>query len=205
MSGLFLANCLLISCALYLAGRCYKLGERYDHTASMVISLSAAFIACAGVGNILLQAADQDTQTLKRMLDNLAFYAGIPLIASALVDISWKFAWSRAAWGRWLLALFALFELCRRSEVGTEYSQLMALLCVIAISISALRFASHAAKISGLLAAMSLAITLLVFSPSGLLIEHIVDSHFALGLSFFLLLISSLIAKQIVKQQHADT
>lgn len=195
MSSLFLTNCLLIICALCLAGRSYKQGESSDHTSSMVISLSAAFIACAGAGNILLQDPDQDTQTLKRILDNLAYYAAIPLIASAMVDSAWKYEWSRAAWGRWLLALFALFELCRRSEVGIEYSQIMAALSAGAILISALRLQALACKVAGTLAAATLAISLLVYSPTGLIPDQQDAGFFATGLSIFLILIGATIPK----------
>ncbi|PIE20842.1 MAG: hypothetical protein CSA61_00270 [Neptuniibacter caesariensis] len=189
MNAEILANGLLILCALFLAGRCYKLGEAHDHTPSMVVSLSAIFIACSAAGNSLLQDTNQDTETLKRMLDNLAFFAAIPLIASAMVDNAWQFNWSKAAWGRWLLALFALFELCRRSEIGTEYSQIMSVLCALAIMVSAARLTCIISKLATCLAAMTFAASLLIFSPTSLITEQSNPALFALGLSISLLLI----------------
>ncbi len=97
-----------------------------------VISLACTFIALAALASITLTGSDQDSLTLNRMLSNLAIYAGLPLISSALLALARGWEWSRAAWGRWLLALFAMFELCRRSGIGEDYSEGL----MIAISLS---------------------------------------------------------------------
>lgn len=135
----------------------------------MVISLAAAFIASSAAANLLLQQPGQDIQTLRRILDNLAYFAALPLIASALLAYAWQQDWSKAGWGRWLLALFALFELCRRSGIGAGYSQILALLCVTITLISLCKFRSGQTRLFGTLSLLCLAPALLLFSPASLL------------------------------------
>lgn len=190
------SNLFLLVCALLLAGRSYQAGEKYAHTASMVISLSAAFIACSTAGNLLLQTADQDLQTLKRILNNLAYYAAIPLIASAMLDFAWKFEWSKAAWGRWLLALFALFELCRRSEIGATYSQVMALISVAVLLISMLRFSRLSVRVLGGISAAFLAAALVLYGPYALTPQLTNPAAYALTLGLFLVLLSLALGQQ---------
>lgn len=180
---------ILLCCALLLAGRSYRLGETLQHTAAMVISLAAAFIACAAAVNLLITDSNQDTDTLKRILNNLAFYAAIPLISSALLDIGWKCDWSKAAWGRWLLVLFALFELCRRSEIGVLYSQVMAGLCVMTLLICMIRFAGVTSRLAILGSALFLGAGALIFSPVSLMSEHSSHLLYNLCLSAYLLLL----------------
>ncbi|WP_415886816.1 hypothetical protein ACMXYO_02195 [Neptuniibacter sp. QD37_6] len=185
-------NALLIASALFLAGRSYRVGEKHDHTASMVISLSAAFIACSGTGALLLQGTDQDSVTFRRLLDNLAYFAAIPLIASAMFDCAWKKEWSRAAWGRWLLVLFALFELCRRSEVGITYSQALAGLSALALLISCLRMQPLITKAAGTASAIAIAVSTLVYSQASLM-PHLADPalyHSVLAVALILLSIA---------------
>lgn len=181
---------IILASSLFLAGNSYRLSEKLNNTALMVISLAAAFISCSAAAALLLSSADQDSITFRRMLDNLALYASIPLIASALLDLAHKFDWSKAAWGRWLLVLFALFELCRRSEVGTEYSQLMSLLCAAVVIYSAIRFRSAAMGIIGSSAGIILGTSLLIFSDISLLPGASNDLFYSLGLSLFLILIA---------------
>lgn len=168
---LLISQAILLLCALLLAGRSYKIGETLNLTSAMVVSLAAAFIAAATCSELLLQGSDQDTLTLQRMLNNLAFYAGIPLISSALIDYSWKFDWSRAAWGRWLLVLFALFELLRRAELGELYSQILAISCLLALLASALKLNSIREKIWVLTGSGFTGLSLLLFSDTSLLVE----------------------------------
>lgn len=186
------ANAFLIASALLLAGRSYKIGERHEHTASMVISLSAIFIASSAAGHIFLQQSDQDAQTLKRLLDNLAYFAAIPLIASAMFDYAWQKEWSRAAWGRWLLVLFALFELLRRSEVGLEYGQIAVGLSAAILLISCLRMPALLTKAAGALSALTLALATLVFSPLTLMPQMAdpIAFHTALAVALLLLCVA---------------
>lgn len=179
MSILFIAsNITLLVCALLLAGRSYQVFEQHAHKASMVVSLSATFIACSTLGTLLIHQQTPDLITLKRILANLSFYAGIPLLASAFVDIAWKHDWSKPTWGRWLLVLFALFELTRRAEFGAQYSQIMAALSVAALLISFIKKANSAAIIPGVLASSFMAASLLIFSPTSI-IPTLESSHYA--------------------------
>ncbi|MEH6577439.1 MAG: hypothetical protein V7731_10240 [Amphritea sp.] len=181
---------LLIS-ALATAGWSYRGAAQLSgdkQTTLQVLSLCSSFIALAALADLLLSGLlltsnGSDLTTLQRMLGNLAYYAAIPLIASTAVATGRKQHWSRPAWGRWLIALFALFELLRRMEYGAEYSQVMASLCVLAIALSVLRFSSAAAKSLGLIAASGFAIALLLFGHGSLLPELTNSSYYALALA----------------------
>ena len=190
MSTLFIfSNLFLLVCALLLAGRSYKISEQKEHRACMVISLASAFIACSAVSSLLIQQPDQDMQTLKRMLQNLAFFAGIPFIASAFIDIAWGFNWSKPAWGRWLLALFALFEVTRRADFGAQYSQIMVALSAAALLISFLKSSSPLVKALGIPASILFTLSLLVFSQ-GSITPHLLNAEYSqlsLGASLLLL------------------
>lgn len=181
-----LTTSIILICALLLAGRSYRVAEKTQHTASMVISLSAAFIASSSAANLLFTGSDLDSQTLVRMLDNLAYYVAIPFIASALLDSAHRFEWSKAAWGRWLLALFALFELCRRMSYGSEYSQFMAIICVAVMAYSAARLIG-AARFSTLLSTALLALSLLLFGEHSLVPAYSNTLAYALSFSGALL------------------
>ena len=197
-----LALVLLLACSLYLSAQAYKHSEANHYTPSMVISLSAVFIAGSALGNLILSDANQDTETLKRLLNNLALFAGIPLIASALIDQAFNFQWGKAAWGRWLLALFALFELMRRTNLGVEYTQFMSVACAVAIAVFAYRaytvqtFA-HLRRKYAVFALIYMAcstLSLLVFGPFGLIsnltsatLQHFSLSAALIGLSFIYL------------------
>jgi hypothetical protein len=73
--------------------------------------------------------------------------------------------WSRAGWGRWLLALFALFELCRRMQLGDAYTLLMGALIGLILIGASLRLNGMSARLasacSGLLLAASVCTPLL--------------------------------------------
>ncbi|MAY43594.1 MULTISPECIES: hypothetical protein [unclassified Neptuniibacter] len=196
MSILFIAsNTILLVCALLLAGRSYQVFEKHVHKASMVISLSATFIACSTLGTLLIHQQTSDLITLKRILDNLAFYAGIPLLASAFVDMAWKHDWSKPTWGRWLLVLFALFELARRAEFGAQYSQIMATLSILALLISFIKKANSTAILLGTLASTFLAASLLIFSPTSI-IPALENSHYAaLSLAAALIFLTKILPK----------
>lgn len=181
-----LTTSIILICALLLAGCSYRVAEKTQHTATMVISLSAAFISSSAAANLLFTGADQDSETLIRILDNLAYYAAIPFIASALLDTAHRFEWSKAAWGRWLLALFALFELCRRMSYGNEYSQFMAITCVAVMAYSAVKLIGPARLIT-LLSTALLALSLLLFGKHSLLPAYSNTLAYALTFSGALL------------------
>lgn len=198
------SHSLILVCALFLAGRSYRLSEKHNSTALMVISLAAAFISCAVAGDLLLSGNDQDSLTLKRLLDNLALFAAVPLIASALLDLSFKYNWSKAAWGRWLLALFALFELCRRSGIGTEYTQIMSALCAITIIFSALKLYPINVRVTGISSGIFLFLSLLVFGSATLLPEQQNTLYYSVTLAASLGFISQILPKIIEKNTETS-
>ena len=123
--------------------------------------LALVFIAAAALGRLTLNAASQDTETLRRMLDNLALYAALPLLATAVLGQALNWHWSRAGWGRWLLGLFALFELCRRMELGELYTLCLGAAIGLALLLAAVRLCEGwaprlAAAASGLLLAAAI-------------------------------------------------
>ncbi|MFW1677215.1 hypothetical protein ACFVYJ_05470 [Pontibacter sp. JAM-7] len=189
MLTLFADSCLLV-CALLLAGQSYRNGEQRAHTASFVISLAAAFIAIASLGTLVVEARNQDLQTLQRILDNLAFYAALPLLGTALLSQAWQLDWSRAGWGRWLLALFALFELMRRSELGNLYSQIVTAATLGLIIVSLIRLQQPMQRYIGLLALVPLTPALLIFSQGSLMPEYYSTRDYAFSLALGLLMLA---------------
>lgn len=198
------SHSLILVCALFLAGRSYRLSEKHNNTALMVISLAAAFVSCAAAGDLLLFGNDQDSLTLKRLLDNLALFAAVPLIASALLDLSFKYNWSKAGWGRWLLALFALFELCRRSEIGTEYTQIMSVLCAVVIIFSSLRLYPINVRLSGTASGVLLFLSLLVFGSATLIPEQQNTLFYSITFAVSLGLISQILPTIIEKNTETS-
>src|SRR5690554_3128853 len=120
-----LGNSLLLLAALSGAVLLFRRSEQLQEAPRsqlQVSSLSLIFVALAAMGQLLLTPTSQDIATLQRLLDNLALYAGLPLLATAALALAMGWYWSKAGWGRWLLALFALFELCRRMGLGEDYT-----------------------------------------------------------------------------------
>ncbi|MGB0733012.1 MAG: hypothetical protein ACPGPF_04580 [Pontibacterium sp.] len=135
----FITGGLLVAGALFLAALFLR-GAELPACSDTVFGLSLIFIAIAQLGEWLLSGSlDQDISTLNRMLQNLALFTGIPLISSTVFVAA--FAWNpdKPAWGRWLLALLALFEVTRRAEAGTEYQAIMIALCALALLLPALK------------------------------------------------------------------
>lgn len=161
-----------------------------QQTHMMVISLSCTFVALASLAALTLTGTDQDTQTLNRMLSNLAIFAGLPLIASALVALAKGWEWSRAAWGRWLLVLFAMFELCRRSGVGETYSE--GLMVVISASwlFAAMLLGQGLSRLLAIASALLAAVSLVLFSPFSLF-DASSDALYALTLAAALALLGN--------------
>lgn len=196
MSQLIIGNIVLLICALYLAGRSYRVGSE-QYTSGFTISLSAAFLAASAVASILLTgSSDQDQQTMLRMLNNLGYYAAIPLIASAMVADAIGQNWSKPAWGRWLLVLLALFELTRRAQYGLEYSQIMAVLVAASMLFAAIRFSNGLARLGSFFAAAAIAAAALLFSPVTLMPEYQNALLYPLALGLMLLASSQVLPKQ---------
>ncbi len=104
-----------------------------------VLALSSLFIALSAASQLLIGMQSEDLFTLRQMLENLAYFAGIPLIATAAVALSLEQTWSKPAWGRWLIGLFAFFELLRQMQYGAQYAQLIAAATAVALIYAAIR------------------------------------------------------------------
>lgn len=118
-----------------------------------VSSLSLVFIALAAMGQLLLTPDNQDVATLQRLLGNLALYAGLPLLVTAVLALSMGWFWSKAGWGRWLLALFALFELLRRMGLGESYTLWLSVALAAALLVAAFKLPVLTGRIALALAA----------------------------------------------------
>lgn len=159
---------LLLITALSSAVIIFRRAEATDPERRLLFqisSLSLLFIAVAALGRLALFSSNQDIATLQRMLENLALYAALPLLASVMLAQAWNRHWSRAGWGRWLLGLFALFELCRRMNIGEQYTLVMGATIGLVLLLAALRlhgmYARLASAASGLLIALSICYPLL--------------------------------------------
>ncbi|WP_151705687.1 hypothetical protein [Nitrincola alkalilacustris] len=143
--------------------------ESEAHHLVRVFAVSSLFLAADAMGNMLLSSEGTDQATLRLMLNNLALYAALPLIATTLLAMAKGWHWSMAGWGRWLLGLIAFFELTRRMEYGNYYTQLMLLLVVAAIGFGSLLAPQLKAKAAGSSAALLLLLLALFASPAPLL------------------------------------
>ncbi|BBB27658.1 hypothetical protein [Amphritea japonica] len=132
-------------------------------------ALSALFIALSALAELLLNQASSDIETLQRMFANLAYYAALPLLASAMLVSTRNQHWQRAAWGRWLIGLFALFELLRRMEQGELYTQIIAVAVSATMLLAALMTKEKALQKANLLAGINMSITLLIAGPGALM------------------------------------
>jgi len=201
---LILVNLALMVAATGSAAVLYKSHQHLppeNQAAGFMSSMAMAFIAAAALGQVTLDSNHQDFGTLKRMLDNLAYYASLPLLATAAFALGWQKAWSKAAWGRWLLVLFALFELFRRSGVGTEYSQFM-VTAVCAVTLAGfLRCPEKLTRLMGIIAAVVLIMALMVTGPTGLVQGLQDDTSYRALLAGALLLLANGLSRWIKKGQ----
>ncbi|MCP8689700.1 hypothetical protein [Marinobacterium sedimentorum] len=188
MSSLF-ANLALLLGGFAVAALLYRqsqsLAQRSLH---YMFALGALSLALAALGRLVLTRSGSEQQTLQLMLDNLAYYAGLPMIASVAIAHGWNKQWSRAAWGRWLLGLFALFELVRRSDTGVLYSQGLALLTCLALLAGVLKGYQGATRLFGLAGTLLLSIGLLAFGPAPLAAGFQQDALYRLALAGFIIL-----------------
>jgi len=159
---------MLLAAALFSAVLMFRQTQDIATEQSLLLkvsSLALLFVAVAALGRLTLTGSGQDIETLQRMLDNLALYAALPLLATVMLGQVMQWHWSRAGWGRWLLALFALFELCRRMQLGDAYTLLMGALIGLILIGASLRLSGMLARLaaacSGLLLAASVCTPLL--------------------------------------------
>jgi hypothetical protein len=188
MSSLF-ANFALLLSGVTVAALLYRQAQPLpQRSLHYMFALGALSLALAALGRLVLTRTGSEQQTLQLMLDNLAYYAGLPMIASVAIAHGWNRQWSRAAWGRWLLGLFALFELVRRSDTGVLYSQGLALLTCLALLAGVLKGYRGATRLFGLAGTLLLAIGLLAFGPAPLTTGFQQDALYRLALAGFVIL-----------------
>ena len=126
-----------------------------------VTRLSLLSMIIALIGSFTLTSDSMDSSTLLRMLNNLALYAGAPMMASALLARAVQRSFNMQTWGRYLLALIALFELCRRMDAGTGYSAVLAAALVVTLGAAALFSTIKSQRFSFLSAAILLAVAVI--------------------------------------------
>lgn len=98
--------------------------ETLDTSSEVRIArLALISIVLAILGEFLLTSDSMDSTTLSRMLNNLAVFAGLPMLVSAVLSRAAARPFTMPIWGRWFLAIIALFELFRRMDAGLAYTQ----------------------------------------------------------------------------------
>jgi len=161
-----------------------------DHNATLalLLAMSAVFIAASALGALALNSSSQDSATLLRLLDNLRFFIAIPLISSLLLCSSFKLFFTRAGWGRWVLALCALFELTRRMEVGGHYAAVLTYLCTISLFIAFIKLPLPWVKKAGTVATIFYGLSLCILGDASLLplYQNIPASNITLAMALVL-------------------
>ncbi len=199
-----LANSLLLLAALAGAVLLFRRSEALaeaPRSQLQVGSLSLVFVALSAMGQLLLTPTSQDIATLQRLLDNLAVYAGLPLLATATLALAMGWYWSKAGWGRWLLALFALFELCRRMGLGEEYTLWLSLALAAVLLIAAWRLQGLVSRLACALAAPLLLVSL---SAPALMTADLSDTVRLLAQAVGLLLLSGSLLQQTSRETAAQ-
>ncbi|GAA0795455.1 hypothetical protein [Marinobacterium sediminicola] len=199
-----LGNSLLLIVALASAVLLFRRSEtlaQAPQSQLQVSSLSLLFVAMSAMGQLLLTPDSQDVATLQRLLDNLAVYAGLPLLATATLALAMNWYWSKAGWGRWLLALFALFELCRRMGLGEDYTLWLSLALAAALLVSAWRLQPILSRLACAVAAPLLLISL---SASTLMVAELPAVARQLAQASGLLLLSWALLQQTSRQTAAQ-
>ncbi len=141
-------------------------------------ALSALFIALSALAELLFNQAGSDIETLQRIFANLAYYAALPLLASVMLVSTRNQHWQRPAWGRWLIGLFALFELLRRMEHGELYTQIIAVAVSATMLLAALMTKEKVLQKANLLAGINMAITLLIAGPGALMPNSLPENSY---------------------------
>ncbi len=199
-----LGNSLLLLAALSGAVLLFRRSEQLQEAPRsqlQVSSLSLVFVALAAMGQLLLTPTSQDIATLQRLLDNLALYAGLPLLATAALALAMGWYWSKAGWGRWLLALFALFELCRRMGLGEDYTLWLSAALTAALLVTAWRLQGLLPRLLCVLAAPLLLISI---SGAELMVAELSTTLRQLTQAAGLLLLSGALLQQTARTTAAQ-
>lgn len=121
--------------------------ESMDTSSEVRIArLSLISIALAILGGFILTSDSMDSTTLSRMLDNLAVFAGLPMLVSAVLSRAFLRPFTMPIWGRWFLAVIALFELFRRMDAGLAYTQGLVVALVLGLLVAAFVTRNNAHK-----------------------------------------------------------
>ena len=165
---------LLLGCVFYAAQLFRQPETLTDNNKTLVLLLliCVVFILSAAAGQLLINEQNPDSQTLQRLLSNMKDYLAIPLIASLLLATSFNKFWSRAAWGRWVLVLIALFELGRRAEVGEQYAVILAGFTSAALLLAFARYSQAGIRLVGLTGALLTSLSVAVYGILSLLPEY---------------------------------
>lgn len=178
---LHLALGALLIGALFTAYQLQKSAQRLPDSPRTTLqagALSALFIALSALTELLFNQANSDIETLQRIFANLAYYAALPLLATVMLVSTRNNHWERAAWGRWLIGLFALFELLRRMEHGELYTQVIAVAVSATMLLAALMTKEKALQKANLLAGINMAITLLIAGPGALMPNSLPENSY---------------------------
>ncbi|WP_293269003.1 hypothetical protein [Neptunomonas sp.] len=165
---------IILSCVFYAAQlfRQPKTLTDNNRTLVLLLLLCVVLIMASAAGHLLISEQSQNSQTLQRLLSNMKDYLAIPLITSLLLATSFNKFWSRAGWGRWVLALIALFELARRAGVGEQYAMLLAGLSSAALLLAFFRYSQTKIRGLGLMGALLASLSVAVYGTLSLLPEY---------------------------------
>lgn len=202
---MMLGNGLLLISALAFAVLLFRRSETLaaaPRSQLQVSSLGLVFVALAAMGQLLLISQSQDIATLQRLLDNLAVYAGLPLLVTATLALAMGWYWSKAGWGRWLLALFALFELCRRMGLGEEYTLWLGIAMTAALLAAAWNLRGGLARMVCALSAPLLPVGLGI--PALMRLVELPEAASRPALAVGLLLLSGALLQQTAKGTTAQ-
>lgn len=132
--------------------------------AASIVSICCLFITVSAITPLMVNGPSDDSEMLRLMFSNLHLYLALPLISTIILFKGIGKDYSKAAWGRWSLVLLALFELCRRAEVGEYYSVSIAVIGSFCIAIG-LIYKQEKLTVMPVIALLSFAGATLIFSP----------------------------------------
>ena len=128
-------------------------------------------IAAAAIGNLWLQISGNESAIL--LLDSLAWYAALPLLITvrmiqAAQHLGFDWHWDRIIWGRILLALCAVFEVCRRANQLDMILYVSSVVGVISLFVIAIKHTATVLVIPAI-AACAASVGYFVYQPSDVL------------------------------------
>jgi len=132
--------------------------------AASIVAICSLLITLSAITPLVVNGRSDDSEMLRLMFSNLQLYLALPLICTIILFRGIGKDYSKAAWGRWSLVLLALFELCRRAEVGDYYSVSIAVLGSFCIA-AGLIYKQTKLTALPVIASISFAGSALMFSP----------------------------------------